>query len=759
MKFATRFPLSKTLALLGAFGLPLALLASPANAVTLQPMTVAYSGVVAGNLSTAGNSVLTCSTTAGTYAASCAQARSRSATRLNNDDYQMVNIKAPFAGLADASYFNASSGSIVVPAGASIIHATLFWGGSMRINPGDTAAVDPAAKGQVLFARPNDNCAATNCSVTATAADIYQINPTTSLGPYRASADITDKLNQPNLGWVVNGPHQSLTVSVANIQTTLGRDKAAGWGVIVVYQDAKTSPHHIRILKGMAQESIIEDDLFGFDGFQTANAGNVLSEVALVSFDGDASNATDSISVIDLGGSAVIADRANPDNNIANSTISLAGIITPYLNNSSIDRSSNTFGVDVDRISLVNGLSRNVTSAELQPSVSSDVFYITGIALSNEITSPDIQLTKYVSSVSGGDANTVETGDTVQYTITATNNGQANASNLIIRDDLGTDLTLVSSTGTDCASVPAGDVCKNLGALNAGATTSFTITGTVTGASQSTTGKFDNFATATFDGPLGSQTAQSQIVTLSYGPVGIDLASQVGFTTDFVQAGKSTTITASVTNLGPSSDTSPSLELVAQDGAQMTVANVPAGCAITATTTMLCNATALGISAANPLAPGASASVTFTVTPKRTATSFKVWSTAKTGHTTADSNASNDTAETMLYINHKPKAKIAKAKAKAGSSPIQITLASKISDVDGDSLRITLGKVKLGTAEVNGDVVTYTPPKKWTGTFKIHYTVNDGKGGTAKSWIVIKVTKSGSSGGSGGVQYCFVSGC
>jgi hypothetical protein len=191
----------------------------------------------------------------------------------------------------------------------------------------------------------------------------------------------------------------------------------------------------------------------------------------------------------------------------------------------------------------------------------------------------------------------------------------------------------------------------------------------------------------------------------------------------------------------------------------MTVANVPAGCAIAATTTMLCNASALGISAANPLAPGATALVTFTVTPKRTATSFKVWATAKTGHTTADSNASNDTAETMLFINHKPKAKIAKAKAKAGGSPIQIKLASKISDVDGDSLRITLGRVKHGTAEVNGDVITYTPPKKWTGTFKIRYTVNDGKGGTAKSWIVIKVTKSGSSGGSGGVKYCFIAGC
>jgi hypothetical protein len=164
----------------------------------------------------------------------------------------------------------------------------------------------------------------------APSSDLYQINPTSGFGPYRASADITNKLNQPDLAWIVNGPHQSLTVSVANIQTTLGRDKSAGWGVIVVYQDAKTSPHHIRILKGMSIESIVEDDMFNFDGFQTADAGNVISEVALVSFDGDASNATDSISIIDPKGSAVIADRANPDNNIANSTISLGGIITPF---------------------------------------------------------------------------------------------------------------------------------------------------------------------------------------------------------------------------------------------------------------------------------------------------------------------------------------------------------------------------------------------------------------------------------------------
>jgi uncharacterized repeat protein (TIGR01451 family) len=440
--------------------------------------------------------------------------------------------------------------------------------------------------------------------------------------------------------------------------------------------------------------------------------------------------------------------------------VSLAGIITPYLNNSSIDRASNTFGVDVDRISLVNGLSPNVTSAILQPSVSGDVFYVTGIALSNEIASPDIQLTKHVSALSGGDTNLVEAGDSVEYTITATNKGQSSANNLIIRDDLGADLSLVASTATDCGSAPAGDICKNIGTLDAGAATSFTFTATVTGASQSTTGTFDNVATATFDSALGSQNAQSQVVSLSYGLIGIDLASQVVFATDYVQAGRATTITASITNFGPSLDSNPSLELVAQDGAKLFVSDVPAGCAQTAATTMLCNAAALGISAVNPLIPGATASVTFTVRPKRTSTSFKVWATAKTGLTTPDSNASNNTSETMLYVNHKPRAKLVNAKAKAGGKPVQIKLASKISDVDGDTLRITLGKVKYGKAVVNGDVVTYTPPKKWTGTFKIRYVVSDGKGGKANSFIVIKVTKSGSgSNESDGLNRCFVAGC
>ena len=734
---------------------------SSSVAVTLQPMSVAYDGIVAGNFSVTGNSVLTCSTTSGANASQCADARNRATTRLNNDDYDMTNIKSPFGQLADANYFNASSSPIVVPAGALIKHATLFWGGSMRLNAGDGAAVNPNAKGTVLFARGSESCAESNiCLVTANESDIAQINPTSNLGPYRASADITAKLTDPSLTWSTSGPYKSLTVSAANIQTTIGRDKAAGWGLIVVYENASESPHHIRILKGLAQESLIEDDEFIFDGFQTAATGNVLSEIGMVAFDGDASSASDSISVVDAGGSAIIADRANLDNNIANSTISMGGMISPYLNNTSVDRSTNTFGVDVDRISMVNGLSHNVTSAKVWPSVTGDTFYITGLAMSSEITSPDIQLTKFVSSITGGDPNLVEAGDTISYTVTAMNTGQANASNLVIRDVLPSDVNLTASTGTDCATAPPGEVCKDFGPLNSGGSTSFTLTGTLTGTAIATTGEFDNRVTATFDGPLGPQAALSDIVTVKYGNITTDLATDISWSQDFIQAGKSSTITGTVTNLGAANDPNPTLELSAQDGAKLKVADVPAGCTKTATMTLTCSAAALGISQSNPLTPGMSASVSFVVRPAKSTSSMKVWAKVKTGVTNGDPNPDNDTAETMLYVNHKPKVKTVKATAKAGGPTIQISLASKISDVDGDTLRITLGKVKHGTATVTGDVVTFTPPKKWTGTFMIRYAVNDGKGGKAKSWIVIKVTKSGGSGsGSNGVKHCFKSGC
>jgi hypothetical protein len=92
----------------------------------------------------------------------------------------------------------------------------------------------------------------------------------------------------------------------------------------------------------------------------------------------------------------------------------------------------------------------------------------------------------------------------------------------------------------------------------------------------------------------------------------------------------------------------------------------------------------------------------------------------------------------------------------AGGKAVKFSLAPQISDVDGDSLGIKLGKVKYGSAKVAGDIVTFTPPKNWDGKFAIPYSVTDGKGGKATSLIVITVKPNPTS--TPGIS-CFKAGC
>jgi uncharacterized repeat protein (TIGR01451 family) len=365
-------------------------------------------------------------------------------------------------------------------------------------------------------------------------------------------------------------------------------------------------------------------------------------------------------------------------------------------------------------------------------------------------------LNKVVSSVTGASPTTVESGDAIEYTITATNNGQADATNVQVFDVLPTDLSSVTSTGSYCPTSTVQIICKNLGSLAAGTSMSFTISGTINGTSQASLGYFENQATATYEGPFGTQRAISETVSIQYGALNTDLTTTIEFSKDYIQAGQRASLVASITNLGPTSDSNPVLKLSAQDGAKLTLAAMPAGCTKVSSTSMTCSASALGVSSANPLSVGETAQITLTVKPARSTSWLTVWASSETSLGSTDANSANDTSTTKIYVNHKPRAKAANASAVPGGKAIKFSLAPEISDIDGDSLGIKLGKVKHGSATVAGDIVTYTPPKNWDGKFLITYTVSDGKGGKARS--VIAITVKPKSSGNPGIN-CFKSGC
>ena len=191
MNIRLRRKLSSSITICTITAVALTLNVSPAHSVVLQDMSIAYQGTVNGNFASTGNSVLTCSTTNGTNASRCEDARQRKGSKLNNDDFVMTNLITTFSDVSATNVFNSTQGVLTVPVESEIVHATLFWSGTLRLNSGDTAAIDPTKKNEVLFAIGNESCASgENCQTTAAANDVYQVNAQTNLGQYRKSIGI-----------------------------------------------------------------------------------------------------------------------------------------------------------------------------------------------------------------------------------------------------------------------------------------------------------------------------------------------------------------------------------------------------------------------------------------------------------------------------------------------------------------------------------------------------------------------------------------
>ncbi len=90
--------------------------------------------------------------------------------------------------------------------------------------------------------------------------------------------------------------------------------------------------------------------------------------------------------------------------------------------------------------------------------------------------------------------------------------------------------------------------------------------------------------------------------------------------------------------------------------------------------------------------------------------------------------------------NHKPKAMDDTATTTAGR-PVTINVVANDTDADGDTLAAgSVTQPSNGMAVANGNgTVTYSPNSGFTGSDAFHYTVSDGRGGTATARVAITV--------------------
>ncbi|MCX6385131.1 MAG: hypothetical protein NTV40_00600 [Solirubrobacterales bacterium] len=481
-----------------------------------------FSTNVNGRITSAANTILACpnNTVDPGLNAQCEQARAGTGARNNNSmDMRMLDTDS------DPQTFNSSQADLVLPDGAEVLFAGLYW--TADTSRGDlikgingfvgTPAVAPnaAAIGRVLLTVAG---ASSSLPITASATD------QTTGKEYGAFADVTSLVRSAGPG----------TYTVANVQAGTGGNRSGGWTIVVAYADADEPLRNLAVNDGfltVAGQALVSIPV---SGFKTPATGAVKTEVGVVAYEGDAGVTGDYLTLNDTR----LVDAVHPDNNTENSTIANLGSLATLKN----PNWKNQLGYDSSFFAADGVLDNGSTSATVRAKTSGDTYLPQVITFATELFSPNVILTKSAAVVGGGAA---QPGATVRYTMTATNSGAASATAVSLSDPIPLDVTLISGpditsgsgNATNVASVitarlGSGATATSGGTLAPGASATVTFEATING-DRPLGDVITNTGTLSFVSPdlgLPISTVASASITVAYPDPGIvkTISSSVG---------------------------------------------------------------------------------------------------------------------------------------------------------------------------------------------------------------------------------------
>ncbi|HEX4404121.1 MAG TPA: isopeptide-forming domain-containing fimbrial protein, partial [Polyangia bacterium] len=322
-----------------------------------------------------------------------------------------------------------STAILSIPAGASITYARLYWSG-----------VSATADTAVVLDRIGTGAFSATISPTATPAvtvDTFSATSSSALTYYEATADVTSIVQ-------TNGPGQYRVSGVDGINLiNLNNDTVyIGWSMVVVYSLASDPPRNLTVFDGLdlinSQGAPVTDTI---TGFLVPNAG-FDAKLGVVTYEGDDQLTGDSLSF----NGTKLHDTLNPVNNFFNGTRSYLGAAVS--NAGDLPRltggARSVSGMDLDVVDVKAELTQGDTSATITASTSQD-FYLLGVFVTSISTyKPDFgDATKTITDLNTHAGGAVLPGDTIEYTISAANQGNDGATNVIMNDVLPAGLTFV----------------------------------------------------------------------------------------------------------------------------------------------------------------------------------------------------------------------------------------------------------------------------------------------------------------------------
>jgi uncharacterized repeat protein (TIGR01451 family) len=369
-----------------------------------------------GDINIAANTVLTCPASNAT----CAAAQGGAAS--NNNSYVMEYVDVD----ADPTTFDSSTATLSLPSGVTVLFAGLYWQADTSAGAGGTGAPDPLANDTVSFAAPGGGYVTT----VADQLDTSTSQPTR----YQGFADVTSTVQAAGSG----------DYTVAQIQAGTGGDRYGGWALVVAYNDPAQPPRNLTVFDGFQTVGPGNPDVaIPVSGFQTPLSGPVNTTLGFVTGEGDRGLVGDTARL----DATTLSDPANPSTNFFNSSISQFGVNVTAKNPNYV----NQLGFDADLADASGILANGATSATIHVHTVGDVYFPSVVTFATELYAPNLDVGKTATDVNGG---SLEPGDVIEYSVTATNTGQDGSDDTMVTDAIPADtsyvpgsLVIVSSPG------------------------------------------------------------------------------------------------------------------------------------------------------------------------------------------------------------------------------------------------------------------------------------------------------------------------
>lgn len=311
---------------------------------------------------------------------------------------------------SDGVNFNSSRSELILPAGATVEWAGLYWSAvSQSIGfTGITGPINAALEQQVRFSTPSGTYTTVNATQFDTNLQVGNLENSDSQDEtwrsYMAFSEVTSLVQANGAG----------NYYVGNIQSDRGvayTGPNAGWMLVVVYKAPGESFKRVNVWDGWKFFGFGSFEDFTITGLLTPNSGVVDAKVGIWALDGEVSFTGDQSSLAGQN----LSNSLNPVDNFANGTISDFDPITkvPFSVTTRDPVFSYNWGIDLDIFDASGILNNNVTTADVSLGSSLEGIWSGVYVFSTGLFVPTIE--------KSFTANTVDYLQTSRLTITITN--------------------------------------------------------------------------------------------------------------------------------------------------------------------------------------------------------------------------------------------------------------------------------------------------------------------------------------------------